>query len=278
MFGRLPAYGLYCRHVDGIRLVNVTMSCLAADPRPMLVCDDVASLTAEHVNAAAVASDLPVMWLLNTRDAVIRDCTAPTGTNLFIAAEGSKNIRLESNHTEQAKTALAQIEPGALVDLNLPLFQETSPGQVAIEAGAMRLLDPMTAQGDETSGSYITVPPSASRDHGSALCRFEISEAGEYEIWIHAFAPSGESNSFYAAIDRRSFALTDVNRLNQWHWLTVHHRDEANGSAQTKQVYRLSAGTHTLQLRNRESGTEMAKIILVRTDKDLDPNSRDDKS
>ncbi len=276
MFGRLPAYGLYCRHVKGIRLNKVAIRCLTPDPRPMLVCDDVAELTAERVDAAAVASELPVMWLLNTRDAVIRDCTAPTGTDVFIAAEGSENVRLESCNTNRAKTALAQIESGALIDLNLPLFHETSPGLVSIEAGAMRLLDPMTAQtaADASSLRYITVPPSALRDHGSALCRFEVSEAGEYEIWVHAFAPSGESNSFYATIDRGPLALTDVNRMNSWHWLTVHHRDEAKGTSRTRQVYRLTPGTHTLQLRNRETGTKIQKIILARTDLRYDPGSQ----
>ena len=140
----------------------------------------------------------------------------------------------------------------------------------------MRLLDPMTVQTDEASGNYITVPPSASRDHGSALCRFEVSEAGDYEIWVHAFAASGESNSFYAAIDRGSLALTDVNRLNQWHWLNIHHRDESTGAARSKQIYGLTSGTHTLQLRNRESGTKVDKVVVARTGLRFDPQSKSD--
>ena len=34
MFGRLPAYGLYCRHVKDIRLDRFSVSCLTPDPRP----------------------------------------------------------------------------------------------------------------------------------------------------------------------------------------------------------------------------------------------------
>lgn len=274
MFGRLPAYGLYCRHVDGIRLRNVAMSFLAPDPRPMLVCDDVANLTAERVNAAEVASNLPVMWLVNTRNATIQDCTAPAGTDLFVAAEASENVRLDSCDTSGAKTALAHVRSGELVDLNLPLFRETSPGLVTIQAPKMRLLDPMTleADADDPSRTCIVVPSPGSRDHGSALCRFEVSQAGDYEIWVHAFAPSGEANSFYVAVDRGSPALADVNRMNQWYWLDVHHRDEAGQSPPSKQVYPLTAGTHTLQLRNRESGTKVQKIVLVRVDMKYDPH------
>ncbi len=41
MFGRLPAYGLYCRHVNGIRLNNVSFTGTRDEKRPGLVFDDV---------------------------------------------------------------------------------------------------------------------------------------------------------------------------------------------------------------------------------------------
>ncbi len=41
MFGRLPAYGLYCRHVKGLRLLNVEFTPRQADARPALSFDDV---------------------------------------------------------------------------------------------------------------------------------------------------------------------------------------------------------------------------------------------
>ncbi len=274
MFGRLPAYGLYCRHVEGIRLNNVRVSCLTPDPRPMLVCDDVQDLIVHESNAASAASSLPVMWLINTRDALVRDCTAPPGTDIFVAAEGVAEaldtIRLEGNDTRQAKTALSRLEPGELIDLNLPLFHETSPGLIAIEAERMRMLDPMSTQSDKPSLKYITVPSPGSRDHGSALCRFEISEAGEYELWARTFAPSGESNSFYVTINRGPLALTDVNPMNEWNWLTIHNRDDKDAEKK-RTVYQLHPGTHTLQLRNRESGTRIDKILLARTDLKIEP-------
>lgn len=41
MFGILPAYGLYCRHVEGLRLNNVQLAVTKPDARPALAFEDV---------------------------------------------------------------------------------------------------------------------------------------------------------------------------------------------------------------------------------------------
>ncbi|MHB8901701.1 MAG: glycoside hydrolase family 28 protein, partial [Thermoguttaceae bacterium] len=279
MFGRLPAWGLYCRHAEGIRLVNVAFSCLVPDPRPVLVCDDVADLAAERLGLPATASGLPLVWLVGTHDAVFRECTAPAGTRVFVAAEGSPDtidsVRLESCDTGQAKTSLARLGPGELVDLNLPALGKASAGTVAIDAPAMRLLDPMAAEsgGDDLKEAFIVAPLSASRDHGTALCRFEVAEAGPYEIWAEAFAPSGESNSFFVSVDRSSPALSDVDRLNQWTWVEVQDREEESGSARKQVVFNLQPGVHTLEVRNRESGTKIRRLVVAQSGSGFDPRA-----
>ena len=127
-----------------------------------------------------------------------------------IAAEGNdealdKHPIGRQPHRTRRKLPWYDLRPGQLVDLNLPQFRESSPGLVIIEPESMRLLDPMTTQtdADEPARSTISVPSPRSRDHGSALCRFEVSSGGQYEIRASAFAPSGESNSFYVSIDRK---------------------------------------------------------------------------
>ena len=40
IFGTLPAYGLYCRHVKGLRLLNVQFAANKPDARPAMVFDD----------------------------------------------------------------------------------------------------------------------------------------------------------------------------------------------------------------------------------------------
>jgi hypothetical protein len=41
MFGRLPAYGLYCRHIKGVKLLNVQLQLAGSDRRHAIVFDDV---------------------------------------------------------------------------------------------------------------------------------------------------------------------------------------------------------------------------------------------
>ena len=41
MFGELPAWGLYVRHMDGLILKNIQLSIQAPDYRPAMIFDDV---------------------------------------------------------------------------------------------------------------------------------------------------------------------------------------------------------------------------------------------
>ena len=49
MFGVLPAYGFYVRHIDGITLRDVHVSCAEPDLRPALVQNDVTNAEFEDV-------------------------------------------------------------------------------------------------------------------------------------------------------------------------------------------------------------------------------------
>jgi hypothetical protein len=48
MFGDLPSYGFYCRHVRGVAFANVRVRCANADGRPAIVCDDVTRLSLDQ--------------------------------------------------------------------------------------------------------------------------------------------------------------------------------------------------------------------------------------
>lgn len=56
MFGRLPAYGFFCRHVSGLTFNNVELLLKEKDPRPPLVYDDVKNLRLENVQAHSPAA------------------------------------------------------------------------------------------------------------------------------------------------------------------------------------------------------------------------------
>ncbi len=62
MFGPLPAYGLYCRHVRNLRLDHVELTYDQPEYRPALFCDDVDGLALQGFRGRqAVADDRP--WL-----------------------------------------------------------------------------------------------------------------------------------------------------------------------------------------------------------------------
>ena len=67
MFGRLPAYGFYCRHVNGLRLHDVDLRATNAEPRPAIVCDDVKDLDIDRLHATANTSGQPLVKLINSQ-------------------------------------------------------------------------------------------------------------------------------------------------------------------------------------------------------------------
>lgn len=59
MFGVLPAYGVFCRHVRGLSLEAVALSTARPDRRPPFVFDDVDGLTRDDAGAADPRPDAP---------------------------------------------------------------------------------------------------------------------------------------------------------------------------------------------------------------------------
>jgi polygalacturonase len=90
MFGRLPSYGFYCRHVNGLRLRDLTLGAAASEQRPALICDDVKELDLRGLRSTRVASAQPVVSLIQTRRARLQDCVAPEGAELFLEARGDR--------------------------------------------------------------------------------------------------------------------------------------------------------------------------------------------
>ncbi len=55
MFGQLPASGLYCRHVEGLNLSNISLSLEEKDERPVLHCQDIVDLFCNGFSAPQTA-------------------------------------------------------------------------------------------------------------------------------------------------------------------------------------------------------------------------------
>ena len=99
MFGVLPAYGFYCRHVKGLKLTNVSLQTAAADQRHALVCEDVEDAVIEGLDTPFAPGACAVIRLNNAKDVFIRGCRPKTGTDLFLNLQGpqSKRVVLMAN-------------------------------------------------------------------------------------------------------------------------------------------------------------------------------------
>jgi len=106
MFGRLPAYGFYCRHARNVRFDRVEVGSLAPDARPSLVCEDVDGLRLSAWSALTGSATGPDMRLENVRDAFIQSCGSARKNGVFLKVGGAaaSAIRLPANAVSPTAT------------------------------------------------------------------------------------------------------------------------------------------------------------------------------
>ncbi|MBI5684276.1 MAG: glycoside hydrolase [Verrucomicrobia bacterium] len=117
MFGELPAYGFYCRHVKGLRFSNIQLRTASADRRHAMVFDDVENLTADGLDASFWPGGAAMLGLAQVRDALIRGCKPCAKDSAFLRLSGdkSRNITLIANDLGGAGKAI-EVAPGAHKD------------------------------------------------------------------------------------------------------------------------------------------------------------------
>ena len=143
-FRNLPAYGLYCRHVTGLRLDRTTFTVDEPDGRPALVLDDVRGASVKSFVATAPTGTTPVAWLRSTRDCLLDGVRAPDAEML---------ARLSGSETAKVRIVGVAADPSEQVVLLDP----------EVEAGALR------TQGNVTSKSWSERRRAAGADSGRPL-------------------------------------------------------------------------------------------------------------
>jgi hypothetical protein len=95
MFGRLPAYGFFVRHVDGIRFDNIFLDVLKDEDRPALMATEVQHMFVVGSRMKPNAANLPVIWLKNVQHVDI-GASGPIGkADRFLRLTGeNRNIQL----------------------------------------------------------------------------------------------------------------------------------------------------------------------------------------
>jgi len=107
-FGRLPAYGLFVRHVNGLTLDNVQLAWEEPDYRPALICDDVRNVNVNNLQTAAVTGGAETIRLNDVSMVLIRGCVAPEGGVEFLKASGKQDgISVIGNDLHRASRAFS---------------------------------------------------------------------------------------------------------------------------------------------------------------------------
>ncbi len=120
MFGTLPAYGFFCRHVKGLTFHNLQLRTSAPDYRHAIVFDDVNEAVIDSPDVPFAAEAAGMIRCTNSRNIFIRNCRPPKGTELFLDLRGSQaeNILLMSNDfsgIDQISRSTADVPKSALI-------------------------------------------------------------------------------------------------------------------------------------------------------------------
>ncbi len=94
MFGDLPAYAIYARHVRGLKISDVRVATLQADVRHALVCDDVRELEVGALSAPVAPRAAAIVRFTDVADALVRDCRLRGEVELFMKLDGKASSRV----------------------------------------------------------------------------------------------------------------------------------------------------------------------------------------
>ncbi|MCS7314769.1 MAG: glycosyl hydrolase family 28-related protein [Bryobacterales bacterium] len=107
MFGQLPAWALYARHVEGLVVRNLRARFLQPTDRPAIILDDVLEADLDGFRPETVATESPVLWFHDVLHAFVRGARvrSPTGVFLRVSGPRSDGIALSASDLRAAGRA-----------------------------------------------------------------------------------------------------------------------------------------------------------------------------
>jgi polygalacturonase len=120
MFGRLPAAGLYVRHVRGLRAHDVEFKMAPAEERPAVLLDDVRDVEIRGLRSTAITGTQPVVKLIQSREVTLRGCTAPPETRVYLEVHGSQCehvllVQSDLTYAQRPTRQAADVPYGAVI-------------------------------------------------------------------------------------------------------------------------------------------------------------------
>jgi hypothetical protein len=104
----IPAYGVWARHVKGLKLKNVTFRIKQNDLRPAFICEDGKDIELTGWHLPETTGGEAIIRMENVDGAVINKVKAKGSAQAFVRVEGkgSKNIKLSNNKTGGIKKTI----------------------------------------------------------------------------------------------------------------------------------------------------------------------------
>jgi hypothetical protein len=95
----VPAYGIWARHVKGLKLINVKFNLSGSDLRPALVCEDGSDLEVSNWNLPDTEGGESIIRLENIKTALVKNVTVKGTTKALVRVEGtaSTNVKVFGN-------------------------------------------------------------------------------------------------------------------------------------------------------------------------------------
>jgi hypothetical protein len=135
------------------------------------------------------------------------------------------------------------------------------------------MIQPMVIGTDAAAsgGKYVWVPDGqgnlwdANGSGGEVVYHFSVPVAGTYALWGRVIAnkhnDGSVDDSFFVQLDTAAYFpwYTPHSGQDTWGWGRVKPSDGTNPGGQ----YTLSAGEHTLRLKQREDGTKLDRLLIT---------------
>ncbi|MBN1670399.1 MAG: right-handed parallel beta-helix repeat-containing protein [Kiritimatiellae bacterium] len=150
-----------------------------------------------------------------------------------------------------------------------------SPLEIEAEHG--QLVKPMVESVDPGHGvvEHILVPVDAKQDKtnaksGTAEFTIETATPMQCYVWGRVYAADQGTDSFWVSLDGGDRILWDIwdkEKSGQWHWEPVSERGKTRagttGHLKAPALFTLKPGRNVLQIRCREDGAKLDKLVIV---------------
>ncbi|MEK6794889.1 MAG: hypothetical protein AABZ39_08940 [Spirochaetota bacterium] len=141
---------------------------------------------------------------------------------------------------------------------------QTMKSGIFIEAEAGELSAPMMVRTDVSArgGKCIVVPQGTGLEKGSAQYRFEVTDPGDYHVWLRTIAATSDDDSIFVSMDGAPKKLSDIKASSSFAWDRVRDRIDGKVDIGSFVTFTLGKGTHTLSLMSREDGLLIDAIAI----------------